>query len=117
MSRDLTAVSALLAAMPDPAAVDEHWRRTCREMYDRGHDDGFNAGYAQACADVKAAQQGLYQLLAGYAEIAERRWRIYCDRCRRSQPRHNCPGCQYRTRETFSQPASGDYPGRGSAAA
>jgi hypothetical protein len=50
----------LLAATPDPDAVDEHWRRICQEMvkttaaaeYERGLADGYAAAVACAAAGV-----------------------------------------------------------------
>ena len=94
----MTPLSDLLDAMPDPAAVDEHWRRICREMtreaaasgYERGQVDG----YLLAVADFKAFQHGAVR----DAELERRRWG---------------PG----GRERFADPRPGDYPGRGSAAA
>jgi hypothetical protein len=117
MSGDLAAVSELLAAMPDPEAVSEHWRRTCRELvtltaareYERGQADG----YLLAVADFKAWQHGAVK----DAALERRQWHLCCRRCRLAGHRDTCRDCEDRARGTFSQPAAGDYPGRGSAAA
>jgi hypothetical protein len=82
----MTSVSDLLDAMPDPAAVDEHWRRVCREMvtetaaseYERGLADG----YVLAVADFKAFQQGAVR----DAQAERRRWHVCCRRCGICQP-------------------------------
>ena len=113
----MTLISDLLEAMPDPAAVDEHWRRICREMvtataaaeYEHGQADG----YLLAVADFKAWQHGIVR----DAQLERRRWHLCCRRCRLTGHRDACRDCQDRARNTFSQPGPGDYPGRGSAAA
>jgi hypothetical protein len=107
----MTLISDLLDAMPDPAAVNEHWRRICREMvtasaaseYERGQVDG----YLLAVADIKAAQHGAVR----NAQLERRRWHACCRRCRLNRHRDGCRDCEDRTRETFAAPMSGDYPG------
>ena len=108
----------LLAAMPDPVAVDEHWRRICRDMvtrtaaaeYERGQVDGYHL----AIADLKAFQHAEVR----DAELERRRWHLCCRRCRRAgRCRPNCSGCQDRTRPAFGEPAAGDFPGREARAA
>jgi len=104
----VTGVAALLAVTPDPDAVDEHWRRICREMvtaaaraaYERGAQDG----YVAAVADVKSAQHGLVRDL----ELELRRWHLCCRRCRLEGHRNGCRDCEDRTRAAFGQPMAGD---------
>ena len=94
----MTGAAALLAAMPDPAAVDEFWRRICREMVEdaraAAYERGLAEGYVLALADLKAWQHDTVR----DAELDRRRWG---------------PG----GRERFADPRPGDYPGRGTAAA
>jgi hypothetical protein len=94
----VTGAAALLDAMPDPAAVNEHWRRICREMAANAsaaaYERGLAEGYVLAVADFKAHQHGIVR----DAELDLRRWG---------------PG----GRERFADPRPGDYPGRGTAAA
>ncbi len=106
-------VSRLLAAMPDAQAVNEYWRRICREMvtqtavaeYERGQVNG----YLLAIADVKAFQHGLVR----DAELERRRWHLCCRRCRQAGHRDVCRDCEARTRAAFGQPRPDDYPGAG----
>lgn len=104
-------ISQLLAVMPDPEAVDEHWRRICQEMvtataaseYERGSADG----YLAAVADLKRAQHQAVDDLDAYLSC----WHVCCRRCRLEGHRDSCRDCQARTRATFSDPQPGDYPG------
>lgn len=109
------AVSDLLAAMPDPAAVTEHWRRICTEMteqaaraaYERGRQDGA----VEAIRAYKAAQHGVYR-----DALTERaRWHVCCRRCRLHDHRDGCADCEDRDRETFGAPHPDDYQGRAAA--
>ena len=70
--------------------------QTGREMYQAGHGDGYQAGYAQAEADQAARWNQATRPAAGpsHAELEERRWG---------------PG----GREHFADPRPGDFPGRG----
>jgi hypothetical protein len=61
--------------------------------YAAGAVGQFDAGYAAAIADVKAAQHALYNHLRGGRELEERRWG---------------PG----GRAHFADPRPGDYPGK-----
>lgn len=107
----MTLISDLLEAMPDPAAVDEHWRRICREMVtaaaEAAHERGLHEGYLLAVADFKAFQHGAVR----DAQLERRRWHLCCRRCRMKGHRGGCRDCQDRTRETFAGPYPGDYPG------
>jgi hypothetical protein len=108
----VTAAAALLEAMPDPAAVDEHWRRICREMVTKAaaaeYERGLHEGYLLAVADLKAWQHGVVQ----DAEQERRRRHLCCPRCRLAGHRNGCRDCETRTRETFGEPMAGDFPGR-----
>lgn len=102
-------ISDLLDAIPDPAAVDQHWRRICRERvtaaaaaeYERGQVDG----YLLAVADIKAGQRGAVR----DAQLERRRWHVCCRRCRLNGHRDGCRDCEDRTRETFGQPHPDDH--------
>jgi hypothetical protein len=111
------AASELLAAMPDPAEVDEHWRRICRELAGRadaaGYERGLGDGYVLAVADFKAFQHSLVR----DAQLERRRWHVCCRRCRTSRHRDGCRDCQDRDRDAFGQAMPGDFPGRRAAAA
>jgi hypothetical protein len=108
----VSAINDLLAAMPDPDTVNEHWRRICAEMttqtalseYERGLQDGA----VRAIAAYKAAQHGVYR----DAVAERRRWHLCCRRCRLHGHREGCPDCEDRDRETFGDLQPGDYPGR-----
>ena len=80
--------------MPDPAAVDEHWRGICREMVTApaaaAYERGLHEGYLLAVADLKAWQQGIVR----DRQLERRRWG---------------PGCRARC----GHPRDGDDPGRG----
>lgn len=109
----MTDISELLAIMPDTAAIDELWRRICREMvaetavaeYERGRVDGFLA----AVAEFKRAQHQTVDDLDAWLN----RWHLCCPRCRLEGHRDNCPNCVGRTRETFGQPSPGEPDGAG----
>jgi hypothetical protein len=107
----------LLEAMPDPAEVDEHWRRICREMVTRTavreYERGFRAGHLATIADLKAFQHGEVR----DAALERRRWVLLCPRCAQRGHRDGCPDCEYRARSTFGQPRPGDFPGREARAA
>jgi len=112
----VTACAAdLLAAMPDPSAVDEHWRRICRDMvtltaaaeYQRGQADG----YLLAVADFKAFQHAFVK----DAAVEHRRWHLCCPPCRQGGHQDGCPDCEDRERATFGQPMAGDAAPRGEA--
>jgi hypothetical protein len=104
-------IGELLAAMPDAKAVDEHWRRICRQMvaetaaaeYERGRADGAIA----AIAALKRAQHQAVDDLDAYLN----RWHVCCPRCRQEGHKEGCPDCQASTQETFGDPLAGDYPG------
>ena len=75
----ILAVRALLAAMPDPAAVDEHWLRICREMTAHaaraGHGVGYRTGYERAVTQWKITAAGMTDLGGPtYAEQDRRRY-------------------------------------------
>jgi hypothetical protein len=72
-----------------------------REGYDAGAAGQFEAGYAAAIADVKAAQHGLYNHLRRCRETEDGRWIVRG---------------QQRTRKTFGNPHPADYPGKRDAA-
>ncbi len=107
----MTDISELLDAMPDPAAVDEHWRRICQEMvtataaseYERGRAEG----YLAAVADLKRAQHQAVDDLDAYLS----RWHVCCRPCRLAGHREGCPDCQARTRSTFGQAMPGEPSG------
>lgn len=112
----MTDAAALLEAMPDPAAVDEHWRRICRQMVTAAsaaaYERGLHEGYLLAVADLKAWQQGVVR----DARQERRRWHLCCPRCRLAGHRDSCRDCEDRTRETFGRPVPGDFPGESRAA-
>jgi hypothetical protein len=104
----LTTISELLDAMPDPEAVDEHWRRICKEMViataASEFERGIHEGYLLAVADFKAFQQGVVR----DAQLERRRWHLCCRRCRLEGHRDSCRDCEDRTRETFGQALPGE---------
>ena len=113
------ALAALLAAMPDPAAVDEHWRRICTEQTARARRDGYHAGYragyVRAVEEIKAVEHQLVDALGGIdlPQVMARRWHVCCAACqRRGRHQSGCDRCEDRTRATFGQPHPDDYPGR-----
>ena len=55
----MTDAAALLAAMPDPSAVNEHWRRICREMVTQRQRGRVRAGPARGLAARRRRPQGL----------------------------------------------------------
>lgn len=67
-------------------------------------------GYVEAIADIKGAEHGIVDALRRSAPSASL-WHVCCLPCRRAGHRNRCPDCQGRTRETFGDPAEGDYPG------
>ena len=107
----MTDISELLDAMPDPEAVDEHWRRICREMVAARaaaeREQGLHEGYLLAVADFKAYLHGVVR----DAEFERRQWHLCCRRYRLEGHRDSCRDCEDRTRETFGDPRPGDYPG------
>jgi hypothetical protein len=104
----VTLISELLDAMPDPQAVDEYWRRICREMTAQAAADGYERGqadgYLRAVADFKSFQQDAVR----DALLERRRRHLCCRRCRLDGHRDGCPDCQDRTRETFGQAFPGE---------
>jgi hypothetical protein len=108
-------VRELLAAMPDPAMVDKHWRATCRELTldaaQAAYTQGYWCGYHRAISEVKATEHELVRVIGGLAETLKARWHLCCLDCRRGRHRPGCRRCQDRTRETFGQPYPGDYTG------
>lgn len=112
----MTDAAALLEAMPDPAAVDEHWRRICRQMVAaaaaREYERGMREGWLLAVADLKAWQQGVVR----DAQLERRRWHLCCRRCRLEGHRNGCRDCEDRDRDTFAQPGAGDTRTEGTAA-
>jgi hypothetical protein len=103
-------ISQLLAVMPDAEALDEHWRRICREMVGATaaaeRERGLHEGYLLAVADFKAYLHGVVR----DAEVERRRWHLCCRQCRLEGHRDDCPDCEDRTREAFGVPRPGDYP-------
>jgi hypothetical protein len=99
----VTASTELLDAMPDPEAVNQHWRQICREMTEEAaasaYERGLREGYLLAVADFKAFQQGVVR----DAELERRRWHLCCRRCRLEGHQDGCRDCEDRTRETFGQ--------------
>jgi hypothetical protein len=71
------------------------------EGYRAGAAGQFEAGYAAAIADVKAAQHALYNHLRRWHEAEDGRWIVRG---------------QQRTRKTFGNPHPADYPGKRDAA-
>jgi hypothetical protein len=104
----LTTISELLAAMPDAEAVDEHWRRICREMVTKAaaeaYERGLRDGHLATVATLKRAQHEAVEHLDAYLS----RWHVCCQRCRLEGHQEGCPDCQARTRETFGDPLPGD---------
>jgi hypothetical protein len=94
--------------MPDPAAVDEHWRRICQQMtMDTAaaeHERGRAEGYALCVSDLKAWQQGVVR----DARLEARRWHLCCPACRAAGHQDGCERCEDRTRATFAGPMNGD---------
>jgi hypothetical protein len=101
-------VSELLAAMPDPDAVDGHWRRICQEMAGEAdaaaYERGLTEGYLLAIADFKAFQQQFVQ----DAQLERRRWHLCCRRCRLEGHRDGCRNCEDRTLEAFGHAHPGE---------
>jgi hypothetical protein len=104
----VTDISELLAAIPDPAAVDEYWRRISREMTAAAgaaeYERGLHEGYLLAVADLKAWQHGVVR----DAELERRQRHLCCRRCQLEGHRDSCRDCADRTRETFGEPFPGD---------
>lgn len=98
-------VQALLRLLDNRDAELQMRLAVQRDSYAEGFERGLEAGRAE-----KRAQVGLVSALTGAAPPGSR-WRLYCPACRRGVPRHACPDCQDRSRETFAAPMPGDYPG------
>lgn len=98
-------LAQLLAALPDPAAETELLRQIGRDMYERGHNDGYAAGVTAMATAYKRWLLGEYD----HAEIERRRWHVCCRRCRREGHRDGCMRCENRTRDTYSDPHVDDY--------
>lgn len=84
------------------------------EGYRLGADQAagqWQAGYAAAIADIKAAEHGLVAALGEVAEVQRHRWHLCCLPCRRAGHRTGCDACQDRTRETFGELLEGEYLG------
>ena len=113
----ILAVRELLTATPDPAVVDEHWQRICRQMVADARPAAYRAGYRRGYVDGiecrKRAEHDLVDALGELAETERRRWHLCCPACRRRGGcRAGCRDCQDRTLETFAEPRPGDYTGR-----
>ncbi len=74
----LSAVAALLDAMPDPRAEVELRRQLCREAYERGRADGWRAGYERGARLLEATWPAVSATVTAggpsHAELEARRW-------------------------------------------
>ena len=95
----------------NPEAEIRYRHALCREAYDRGLSAGHDAGYAEAIADVKAAEHGIYRIIKDNHDVSERKWHLCCPSCRLTGCHPNCPRCESRTAETFAGPRDDDYTG------
>jgi hypothetical protein len=111
---DPVPLADMLAAWVDslnPEAEIRYRLALCREAEERGYERGHGAGYAEAVADVKAAEHGIYRIIKDNHDVAERRWHLCCHHCRLNGCHPNCPRCESRTPETFADPRDDDYTG------
>lgn len=101
-------ITELLDAMPDPAAVNEHWRRICQDMVTRRaaaeYERGLRDGHLATIAALKRAQHQAVDDLTTYLT----RWHLCCRRCRLKGHLNGCQECVSRTRETFGEPMPGE---------
>jgi hypothetical protein len=91
----------------DPANEIAYRRALCREAAAASREHAWAEGYVAAIGDVKRTQ---HELVADL-QLEARRWHLCCRPCRRSGHRPGCGECRDRTRLTFGQALSGDYPG------
>ena len=107
----MTDISDLLDATPDAEAVDEYWRRICREMVAATaaseYERGLREGYLLATADLKRAQHQAVNDLDAYLS----RWHVCCRPCRLAGHQEGCPYCHVRTRLTFGEATPGEPSG------
>jgi hypothetical protein len=95
----------VLSILPDHEVEAELRRQIGREMYQRGHDDGYQAGVAAMSTAYKRWLLGEYD----HAVLEAARYIVPCRECRRSGRRDGCTRCEVRDRETFGLPHPDDY--------
>ena len=100
-------MSAVVAALADPADEVELRRLLAVEFGRDGYRQGYSAGWLAAVAMLKRLQHGL----VAEAAIEVVRWTVSCREHRITGYAGDCPRCEVRTRETFGQPHPDDYQG------